>query len=159
MRAVCSPPVPCRRARRADARATSLREWAPRIGLGMLLAWAVAAALPLLPGSTSALFLAINGLGDGPGVALPGARPAQPQLPAAGRGARRSRVLVGSRRLRFAGGALLAMAFAGVFADLVLEVVQLGVDRPRPEEALGAEVAAQPRPPLEPHPVVPVRAT
>ena len=32
-----------------------------------------------------------------------------------------------------------AMAFAGVFADLVLEVVQLGVDRPRPEEALGAE--------------------
>jgi undecaprenyl-diphosphatase len=32
------------------------------------------------------------------------------------------------------------MAFAGVFADLVLEVVQLGVDRPRPEEALGADV-------------------
>ena len=49
-------------------------------------------------------------------------------------------MLAGSRRLRFAGGALLAMAFAGVFADLVLEVVQLGVDRPRPEEALGGEV-------------------
>jgi undecaprenyl-diphosphatase len=48
-------------------------------------------------------------------------------------------VLVGARRLRFAGGALLAMAFAGVFADLVLEVVQLAVDRPRPEEALGTE--------------------
>ena len=33
------------------------------------------------------------------------------------------------------------MALAGVFADPVLEVVQLGVDRPRPEEALGADVA------------------
>ena len=70
----------------------------------------------------------------------------------------RSAVLIGTRRLRFAGGALLAMALAGVFADLVLEIIQLGVDRPRPEEALGAEVAAQPRPPLEPHPVVPLRA-
>jgi undecaprenyl-diphosphatase len=49
-------------------------------------------------------------------------------------------VLAATRRFRYAGGALLAMAFAGVFADLVLEVIQLGVDRPRPEEALGAEV-------------------
>ena len=48
-------------------------------------------------------------------------------------------MLAGSRRLRFAGGALLAMALAGVFSDLVLEVVQLAVDRPRPEEALGGE--------------------
>ena len=49
-------------------------------------------------------------------------------------------MLVGTRRLRFTLGALLAMVLAGVFADLVLEVVQLAVDRPRPEEALGAEV-------------------
>jgi membrane-associated phospholipid phosphatase len=47
---------------------------------------------------------------------------------------------VRTQRLRYAGGALLAMAFAGVFSDLVLEIVQLGVDRPRPEEALGGEV-------------------
>ena len=46
-----------------------------------------------------------------------------------------------TRRLRYGLGALLAMAFAGVFADLVLEVIQLGVNRPRPEEALGSEVA------------------
>jgi undecaprenyl-diphosphatase len=32
------------------------------------------------------------------------------------------------------------MIFAAVFADLVMQVVQLAVDRPRPEEALGAEV-------------------
>jgi membrane-associated phospholipid phosphatase len=31
------------------------------------------------------------------------------------------------------------MAFAGVFADLVLEILQVTFDRPRPEEALGAE--------------------
>jgi membrane-associated phospholipid phosphatase len=31
------------------------------------------------------------------------------------------------------------MLLAGVLADLVLEIVQLGVDRPRPEEALGGE--------------------
>jgi membrane-associated phospholipid phosphatase len=49
-------------------------------------------------------------------------------------------VLLSTRRLRYAGGALLAMAFAGVFADLVLELIQLGIDRPRPEEAIGAEV-------------------
>jgi membrane-associated phospholipid phosphatase len=48
-------------------------------------------------------------------------------------------VLVATRRLRFAAGALLTMAFAGVFSDLVLEVVQLAVDRPRPDEALGVE--------------------
>ena len=48
-------------------------------------------------------------------------------------------MLARTRRLRFAGGALLAMAFAGVFADLVLEVLQVTFDRPRPEEALGAE--------------------
>jgi membrane-associated phospholipid phosphatase len=48
-------------------------------------------------------------------------------------------VLAATRRPRFAFGALVTMAFAGVFADLVLEILQLGVDRPRPEEALGAE--------------------
>ena len=31
------------------------------------------------------------------------------------------------------------MAFAGVFSDLVLEVIQLAVDRPRPEEAIGSQ--------------------
>ena len=115
------------------------REWAPRIGLGMLLAWAVAAALPLLGAARRAAVPRDQRARRRPGVALPGARPAQPQLPAARRGGDAG-VLAGTRRLRFAGGALLAMAFAGVFSDLVLEVVQLGVDRPRPEEALGAEV-------------------
>ena len=66
-------------------------------------------------------------------------------------------VLAATRRLRYAFGALLAMAFAGVFADLVLEVIQLAVNRPRPEEAL-ARRGAQPRASLGAHPSFP-RAT
>jgi undecaprenyl-diphosphatase len=31
------------------------------------------------------------------------------------------------------------MVASAVFADLVMELIQLGVDRPRPEEALGAD--------------------
>jgi membrane-associated phospholipid phosphatase/predicted MFS family arabinose efflux permease len=117
----------------------AVQEWTPRIGLGMLLAWAVAAALPLLAPLDEALFLAINGLGDGPEWLYQALDPHSRNymLLAA---ATTLGVLLATRRLRFAGGALLAMAFAGVFADLVLEVIQLAVDRPRPEEALGAEV-------------------
>jgi predicted MFS family arabinose efflux permease/membrane-associated phospholipid phosphatase len=116
-----------------------VREWAPRIFAGMLLAWAVAAAFPLLAPLDEQLFLAINGLGDGPEWLYQALDPhSRNYLLMAG--ATTLAVLIATRRLRYAGGALLAMAFAGVFADLVLELIQLGVNRPRPEEALGAEV-------------------
>ena len=122
----------------ASSLAGVVREWAPRIGLGMLFAWAVAAALPLLAPLDERLFVAVNHLGDGPEWLYQALDPhSRNYLLLAG--AATLAVLAGSRRLRFAGGALLAMAFAGVFSDLVLEVVQLGVDRPRPEEALGGE--------------------
>jgi membrane-associated phospholipid phosphatase/predicted MFS family arabinose efflux permease len=114
------------------------REWVPRIGLGVLFAWAVAAGLPLLGRFDEQLFLAVNGLGDGPEWVYQAIDPhSRNYLLLAG--AATLAVLVATRRLRYALGALLAMAFAGVFSDLVLEVIQLGVDRPRPEEALGAE--------------------
>jgi membrane-associated phospholipid phosphatase len=118
----------------------AIREWTPRIGLGMVLAWAVAAALPLLAPLDEALFLAINGLGDGPEWLYQALDPHSRNYMLLAAAATVG-VLLTTRRLRFAGGALLAMAFAGVFSDLVLEVIQLGVDRPRPEEALGAEAA------------------
>jgi membrane-associated phospholipid phosphatase len=118
----------------------ALQEWAPRIGLGMLLAWVVAAAFPLLAPLDEALFLAINGLGDGPEWLYQALDPHSRNYMILAAAATMV-VLLTTRRLRYAGGALLAMAFAGVFSDLVLEVIQLGVDRPRPEEALGAEVA------------------
>jgi membrane-associated phospholipid phosphatase/MFS family permease len=136
-RAVLAPArVP---AARAETLRGVLREWAPRIGLGMVLAWTVAALLPLLQGADEALFLAINGLGDGPEWLYHALDPhSRNYLILAG--AAVVVVLLSTRRPRYALGALLAMAFAGVFADLVLEVIQLAVDRPRPEEAIGAEV-------------------
>lgn len=114
------------------------REWAPRIGLGMLAAWAVGAALPLLAPLDERLFVAINHLGDGPEWLYQALDPHSRNYMLLAAAAALA-VLLASRRPRFAGGALLAMVFAGVFSDLVLEVVQLGIDRPRPEEALGAE--------------------
>ncbi len=116
------------------------REWAPRILLGMLLAWAVAIAFPLLGPLDERLFLAINGLGDGPEWLYQALDPHSRNYMLLAVAAALA-VLAGTRRLRYAGGALLAMVFAAVFADLVLEVIQLGVNRPRPEEALGADVA------------------
>jgi membrane-associated phospholipid phosphatase len=122
----------------ASALVDVAREWAPRIGFGMLLAWMLAAALPLLGPFDERLFLALNGLGDGPEWLYQALDPhSRNYLLLAG--AATVAVLAATRRLRFTLGALLAMAFAGVFADLVLEVLQLAVDRPRPEEALGAE--------------------
>ena len=117
----------------------TLRAWAPRIGLSMALAWAVAAALPALAGLDERLFLAINGLGDGPEWLYQALDPHSRNYMLLAAAAALA-VLVGSRNLRFAAGAVITMLFAGVFADLVLEVIQLAVDRPRPEEALGAEV-------------------
>jgi membrane-associated phospholipid phosphatase/predicted MFS family arabinose efflux permease len=131
-----APAVVAPAARPADV----VREWAPRIGLGMLLAWAVAIALPLLGPLDESLFLAINGLGDGPEWLYQALDPHSRNYMLIATSAALA-VLAATRRLRYAGGALLAMAFAGVFSDLVLELIQLGVNRPRPEEALGAEVA------------------
>jgi membrane-associated phospholipid phosphatase len=119
--------------------ASALREWAPRIGLGMLLAWAVAAAMPLLGPLDEELFLAINALGDGPEWLYQALDPHSRNYLLLAAAATLA-VLAATRRLRYAGGALLAMAFAGVVSDLVLEVIQLGYNRPRPEEALGAQV-------------------
>src|SRR6185436_10732822 len=62
VRAVLAPVTP----RSATSVRGVLAEWLPRIGLTMLLAWTVAAALPLISGLDEQLFLAINGLGDGP---------------------------------------------------------------------------------------------
>ena len=118
----------------------ALRVHLPRIGLTMALAWAVAAALPLLAGADEALFLAINGLGDGPEWLYQALDPHSRNYVLLAVGAAVA-VLLGTRSLRFMAGAILAMLFAAVFADVVLEVVQFAIDRPRPEEALGAEVA------------------
>ena len=117
----------------------AVREWAPRIAAAMALAWIVAALFPVLAPADDHLFLAINGLGDGPEWLYRALDPHSRNYLLLALAATIV-VLVHTRRLRYAAGALLAMAFAGVFSDLVLEIVQLGVDRPRPEEALGGQV-------------------
>jgi membrane-associated phospholipid phosphatase len=111
----------------------------PRIGLTMLLAWTVAAALPVLGGLDEQLFLAVNGLGDGPEWLYQALDPHGRNYLLLAAIATLA-VLFRSRSLRFAAGATVAMLLAGVFADAVMHVVQLAIDRPRPEEALGAEV-------------------
>jgi membrane-associated phospholipid phosphatase/predicted MFS family arabinose efflux permease len=116
-----------------------VREWAPRIALAMMLAWTVAALFPLLAPADEQLFLAINGLGDGPEWLYRALDPHSRNYLLLAVAATFV-VLATTRRLRFAAGALVAMAFAGVFSDLVLEVIQLAVDRPRPGETLGADV-------------------
>jgi len=115
-----------------------LREWSPRLALAMLLSWAVAAAFPVLSPADERLFTAINGLGDGPEWLYQALDPHSRNytlLALAAAGA----VLVTGRRLRFVAGAVLTVLAAGVLADLVMELLQLGIDRPRPEEALGAD--------------------
>ena len=116
------------------------RAWAPRLALGVLFAWAVAALMPLLGPLDERLFLAINGLGDGPEWLYQALDPHSRNYMLLALTAFVA-VAAATRRPRYALGALVAMVFAGVFADLVLEVIQLGVNRPRPEEALGSEVA------------------
>jgi predicted MFS family arabinose efflux permease/membrane-associated phospholipid phosphatase len=116
-----------------------LAEWLPRIGLAMVLAWTVAAALPLLSGLDEQLFLAVNGLGDGPEWLYQTFDPHSRNYVLLAAVAALA-VLFSSRSLRYAAGATLAMLLAAVLADMVMEIVQLAVDRPRPEEALGAEV-------------------
>src|SRR5687767_15473638 len=96
--------------------------------------------MPIVQPLDNTLMLAINGLGDGPEWLYQALDPHSRNYMLLAVAAALA-VLAGTRRLRYAGGALLAMVFAAVFADLVLEVVQLGVNRPRPEEALGADVA------------------
>jgi membrane-associated phospholipid phosphatase/predicted MFS family arabinose efflux permease len=114
------------------------RTWSPRIALGMAFAWAVAAAFPVIGGTDERLFLAVNGLGDGPAWLYetfdPHSRNYVLLITLAV-----AAVLVATRSVRFAAGALLAMVASAVFADLVMELIQLGVDRPRPEEALGGD--------------------
>jgi membrane-associated phospholipid phosphatase len=111
----------------------------PRIALGMLLAWAVAAALPLLAPLDERLFLAINHLGDGPEWLYQALDPHTRNyillflLAVLGTAA-------ATRRARYALGAGIAVVLAGYLAGVALEVVKLFIERPRPEEVLDGQV-------------------
>lgn len=85
------------------------------------------------------MFLAINGLGDGPSWLYQGLDPHSRNYVLLVALAVASSLVV-RRPLRFVGGAALAVVFAAFFSDALLELVQLSVNRPRPEEAVAGTV-------------------
>jgi membrane-associated phospholipid phosphatase len=116
-----------------------LRGWGPRLAASMGAALAIAAALPALQPLDNQLFLAINGLGDGPEWLYAALDPHTRNyvalivvtLVAAAACVRRPRRVI---------GAGLAMLLAGYLAGGALEVLKLFVERPRPEEVLATDV-------------------
>ncbi len=122
----------------ADALAV-LRAWMPRVGAVVLAAIALGLAMPLFQALDNAVFLALNGLGDGPEWLYQAVDPHA-----------RNYVLLTAltviaativlRRPRHVIGATLAVVLAAYVAGAAIELVKLFVERPRPEEVLGGQV-------------------
>ncbi len=122
----------------ADALAV-LRAWAPRLGALLLAAIALGVAMPLFQPLDNALFLALNGLGDGPEWLYEAVDPHA-----------RNYVLltaltvvaaaIALRRPRHVLGAVLGVVLAAYLAGAAIEFVKLFVERARPEEVLGTQV-------------------
>ena len=122
----------------ADALAV-LRAWMPRLGAVVLAAIALGLAMPLFQPLDNTLFLALNGLGDGPEWLYQALDPHA-----------RNYVLLTAttivvaaivlRRPRYVVGAALGVVLAAYVAGAAIEVVKLFVERARPEEVLGGQV-------------------
>jgi membrane-associated phospholipid phosphatase/MFS family permease len=132
-----SPAGRARAGTAADALAV-LRGWTPRLGALLLAAIALGLALPLVQPLDNALFLALNGLGDGPEWLYQAVDPH-----ARNYGILVALTLVSAaialRRPRYAVGAVLGVVLAAYLAGAAIEVVKLFVERTRPEEVLGAD--------------------
>jgi membrane-associated phospholipid phosphatase/MFS family permease len=116
-----------------------LRAWAPRLSTLLLAAIALGLALPLFQPLDNALFLAVNGLGDGPEWLYQALDPHTRNyivllLTTLVAGA----VLL--RRPRYVLGAALGVVLAAYLAGAAIEVIKLFVERARPEEVLGSQV-------------------
>jgi membrane-associated phospholipid phosphatase/MFS family permease len=116
-----------------------LREWGPRLAASMGVVLAIGLALPALQPLDNQLFLAVNGLGDGPEWLYQAFDPHTRNyivlfiatLAAAAAVLRRPRYVIGTA---------VSVLLAAYLAGAALEVVKLFVERARPEEVLGAEV-------------------
>ena len=118
-----------------------VREWWPRLALGVVAIVAVGLLLPTLGPVDVRLYREVNALGDGPGWLYDALDPhsrnyALLTLVAAVCAA------VSLRRVLHVAGTALAIVLAAFASDLFLEIGQILFDRPRPEEVLGA--AAEP---------------
>jgi membrane-associated phospholipid phosphatase len=105
----------------------------------LLAAIALGLALPLFQPLDNALFLAVNGLGDGPEWLYQALDPHTRNyivllLTTLVAGA----VLL--RRPRYVLGAALGVVLAAYLAGATIEVIKLFVERARPEEVLGSQV-------------------
>jgi len=116
-----------------------VREWTPRLIVGLVAVIFLGTALPLVQPLDNELFLAINGLGDGPEWLYEALDPHT----------RNYLILIVatmaaigllSRRPRYVLGAALAMVLAALLANVAWEIVKLFVERARPEEVLGGQV-------------------
>jgi membrane-associated phospholipid phosphatase/MFS family permease len=116
----------------------TLREWSPRALAMVGGTIAIGAALPALQPLDEAAFLAINHLGDGPGW-LYGALDPHTRNYILLFGLAVVGTAVVTRRVRYAVGVGVAVVLAGYLAGVALEFAKVFVDRPRPEEILGAE--------------------
>jgi membrane-associated phospholipid phosphatase/MFS family permease len=116
-----------------------LRAWTPRLGALVLAAIALGLAMPLFQPLDNQLFLALNGLGDGPTWLYEALDPH----------ARNYVILtavtfvaaaISLRRPRHVIGAVLGVVLAAYVAGAAIELVKLFVERARPEEVLGSQV-------------------
>ena len=116
-----------------------LRAWMPRLGSVVLAAIALGLAMPLFQPLDNTVFLAVNGLGDGPEWLYQALDPHA-----------RNYVLltittivaaaIALRRPRYVLGAALGVVLAAYVAGAAIELVKLFVERARPEEVLGGQV-------------------
>ena len=116
-----------------------LRAWTPRLAALVLAAIALGAAMPIFQPLDNSLYLALNGLGDGPEWLYQALDPHT-----------RNYILITLttaitaaivlRRPRHVVGAVLAVVLGAYFAGVALELVKLFIERARPEEVLGGQV-------------------
>ncbi|HEV2785766.1 MAG TPA: MFS transporter, partial [Solirubrobacteraceae bacterium] len=114
------------------------RSWLLRLASMVLLGWAGAAALRAFQPLDERMFVLVNGLGDGPQWLYAAIDPHSRNY-ALLTALVVMASIVARRQLRHVAGAAFAVVLAAFAADLVLEVIQLAYDRPRPEEVFGAQ--------------------
>ena len=121
----------------ADAIAV-LRAWAPRLGASLLAAIALGAALPVFQPLDNALYLGVNGLGDGPDLLYQAFDPhTRNYILLLGASVAAAALVL--RRPRYVLGTALTIVLAAYLAGAALEVVKLFIERARPEEVLGVQ--------------------
>jgi membrane-associated phospholipid phosphatase len=138
-RALGAPPRSAERGGTASDAVAVLRGWAPRLAALVLAAIALGAAMPVFQPLDNTVYLAINGLGDGPEWLYQAVDPHTRNYLLLTLTTLVTAAIV-LRRPRHVLGAVLGVVLAAYFAGVALEVVKLFIERARPEEVLGGQV-------------------